>query len=708
MNKLKRILLSLFAAALFVVGLSLIGEVSDSGFLFSEAFAAENQALPDDGIVITEDDVCCSCCHKHEHPDNIFGKYACFVCKIGQLLKSIYGISHEDAPHKYLLISSSEPTCFMQGERLYQCGVCEKTQLFTDRRLVHKPKITKGTPASCMSDGLSDSSVCELCDTVLSVQTVIPQLGHLPRTLPSAAPTCTQNGLAEGKYCGRCDEVLVPQESIPATGHDFTDGDRAENLRIYKTGTNKTTADITCYSCKQRFYSHPVNAAATVGGYERIYHTLEAAVRAAANTNVYLISDYTLESDLIIPSGVTVVIPSSASDTGYLKRDDDGFFSYYCPDNYTQVINKHCFRRLIIPEGKTVTVANGGILFISAVTGLFGGGNPASYGISDGYGEILLAGTLNVQSGGTFDCSGYVTDGGGVVNLLSGARMFETYGVLYWRGGSYASAANTERIFPIDGYEMNYMRAKLNIASGAVLLGNCKMCAGSISNLGASQYYYCHFKLLGYDDGYLYQLKDGARAERTVDENGRTTMKVYGNINFGTASISVGIANLKTSNFQAYKIDGNYTYEFYDGTVTCSQKCQFMPGARMIVGKGATVEVTSTTYSSGALIFCTAKDYSGFPGYYYYDSQYVGALYPAGRDDAKLIVKDGGKVNVSGKNAVLAGQVYVDSDSSVSFSMDAKKSVTLKVAVGPVNGASVMAWVDTKTYTVPYMENQLS
>ncbi len=708
MIKFKRILLSLFSAVLVIGALLFAGVFSDNGSLCSEASAAADQSLPDDGIVITEEDVYCSCCHRHEHPDNLFGKYACFVCRIGQFLKNIYGIAQEDAPHKYLLVSSSAPTCFVQGERLYQCGVCEKTQHFTDRRLIHKPKITKGTPATCMEDGLSDSSVCELCDTVLSVQTVIPQLGHLPRALPYVLPTCTQEGLTAGSYCGRCDEIIVPQTAVPATGHDFIDGAKAENLKIYPTGTNKTTADIICYSCNKKITAHPVNAAATVGGYERIYHTLEAAVKAAVNTNVYLISDYTLESDLTIPAGVTVVIPASASDNGYFKRDDDGFFSYYCPDNYTQDINIHSFRRLTVPEGRTIDVQNGGILYISAVTGLFGGGNPASYGISDGYGEILLGGTVNVQNGGIFDCSGYVRDGGGEVNLLSGAKMFETYGILYWRGGSYGAAASTEKIFPIDGYEMNYMRAKLNIASGAVLLGSCKMCAGAFPNINESKYYYCHFKLLGAGDGYVYQLLSGARAQRTVDEGGRVTIKFFGNVNFGSSSISVGITSFKTSNFQAYKIDGNYTYEFYDGTVTCQQKCQFMPGAVMIVGKGATVEVSSTSFNGGALIFCTAKDYPDCRGYYYYDSQYVGALYPAGRDDARLIVKDGGRVNVSGKNATLAGLVYVDSLSSVSFIKNANKTAQLSVAVGPVNGASLAASVDTKTYTIPYMENKLS
>lgn len=681
------------------------------GAYLYEADAAEITEYPEDGTVLEEGDACCDCCHKHAHTGGIFDRYSCFACKIMTFLRSFYNKPQaDDAVHRYFLTDSVTPTCVSEGERTYECGVCEKTVSITDEKLPHIPQTIKGKEAACTEDGLTDGAYCLKCNGTLIVQSVIPELGHDTVTDIRIAPTCLEDGLTEGKHCGRCNEVFISQERIPATGHDFTDGDTVANLKTYKSGTNKVTADITCYSCKEKFTDFNIDAAASVGGYDKIYHTLEKAISSAENQNVYLLEDYILKENLNIGNGVTLVIPAFTGDTGPIKRSDDGFYSYYCADNYTQVINKHSFRVLTVPEGKTVNIGSSGTLFISAVTGLFGGGNPESYGISDGYGQIALGGTINVKSGGIFDCSGYVTDGGGTVNLEKGAKMFETYGILYWRGGSYGMAANTKKIFPIDGYEMNCMQAKLNIAAGAVLLGNCKMCAGSLTDLQSSQYYYCHFKLLGYGDGYLYQLQDGARAQRTVDENGRVTIKFYGDVYFGTSSITVGLTDFKTSNFQTYKIDGNYTYEFYDGTVTCYQKCQFMPGAQMIVGKGAVVNILYDMFKgTGALIFCTAKDYEN-RGYYYYDSQYVGALYPAGRDDARLIVKDGGKVNVNGSligKTTLAGMVYVDSKSSVNFNRYSNTSIELNVAIGPIKGASILASVDIAKYKVVYKKNAL-
>lgn len=666
------------------------------------AYAAEATVLPEDGIVLDDGDVCCDCCHKHAHTGEFFDRYFCFACKIMTFFRSFYKMSGTDEDmHRYFLTDSVSPTCVSEGERNYICGVCEKTVKITDEKLPHTPEAVKGYDATCTEDGLTDGSFCKECNGVLVKQEVITRLGHSTVTDKKIAPTCLDDGLTQGSHCERCDFVFVSQEKIPATGHDFTDGDTVSNLKVYGTGIDKVTADIVCYSCKEKFSDFSIDAAASVGGYNKIYHTLENAVSSAKNQNVYLLKDYTLKENLNIGNGVTLVIPAFTDDSGQLTRKDDGFYSKYCADNYTQVINKHCFRIFEVPEGKTINILNGGTLFVSAITGIFGGGHPESYGVSDGYGQIALGGVINVKNGGIFDCSGYVTDGGGTVNLEKGSKMFETYGVLYWRGGSYGSAAKAKDIFPIDGFEMNYMRARLNIQSGAVLLGSSKMVAGSLSDINTSTYYYCHFKLLGYGDGYIYRLKDGARAERTVAPDGRVTMKFYGNLDFGSSSITLGMIEFKTSTFNTYKVDGNYSYEFYDGTVTCSQRCQFMPGADMTVGKGATVEVTG----SGALVFCTAKDYEN-PGYYYYDSQYVGALYPAGRDDARLIVKDGGRVNVNGsllgKKATIAGIVYVDSRSSVNINKYAKTEIELQVAVGPVKGASILASVDTKTYTVVY------
>ncbi len=654
--------------------------------------------------------------------------------------------------HTVYSVEGKEPTCAEAGYYPYEkCNNCTYSTYVEIPALQHTPVTDKGFEPTCTETGLSDGTHCEVCGNVIVAQRVIEALGHKKIVESGIEPTCTEGGISDGIYCGVCGEVFSVSTSLPPkghnyktaevpascteknytylkctdcgyadistkkygninpTGHDFNDGDTVKNLTVYATGTDKVTASITCAKCSAFVEDYEISAAASVGGYNKVYHTFEEAVKAASNTEVYLLRDYILKDNITVNSGVTVVIPCKAGDAGYTKRNDDGFFSKYCPDNPTKISNPRKFRQLTVPAGRVITVASGGTLLINAVTGLAGGGQPESYGISDYYAQISLAGTVNVKNGGIFDCSGYTADAGGSVNLESGAKLFETYGILYWRGGSYGAAARAKQVFPIDGYEMNYMRAKLNMSSGAVLLGTCKMMA-------SSEYHYCHFKLIGPGDGYLYQLKNGTRMERTVEEpTGKTVFKFYGDVNVGISSIDVGGVSLRTSSFQSYRMDGNSQMEFYDGTFTCNQKVQYMPGFTMVIGKGATLNITGSLLEKGSMVFCTAKDltYNGinYTGYCNIDSEYigsVGAYCPSDRGDAELYVKDGGKVHIGGYSASLAGKVYVDSKSSVSFADGAKKEVSVKVAVGELKGVSVFSSVSTKNYTVPYMQFPLN
>lgn len=705
-NTLKALLsvlmISIIVSACAIISFATDEEIPDGNLPGTE----ENLILPEDGIVLTEDSPYCSCCHTHEHPRNAVGKFFCLFCKISSLFKDMFSVSEStEIIHKYLLTDSVAPTCFTNGERNYTCAVCNQSATVTDAPLTHIPvSLAEGYDPTCTEEGITEGTKCSLCDTVLVPQQIIPALGHDEITDAAIPSTCTETGISEGKHCARCSAVIIAQRTTDPLGHDFADGATVSDLRIYKTGTNRTTADITCFRCSEAFNDFPVNAAVSAGGYSKLYHTLEGALKSETNTTLYLVSDYTLSENITVGNGITLVIPCFANDKGYEKRSDENYYSFYCPDNPSQTINIHSFRKLFVPADKTITIANSGTVLINAVTGLAGGGNPASYGVSGGYGEINLAGKIDVRSGGIIDCSGYVTDGGGEIILRSGARMFETYGILYWRGGSYAFAAKSKNIFPIDGYELNTARAKITLEYGSTLVGNCKMYANS-------QYYYCHFKILGNGDDFLYYLRNGANAEITVDQNLTTIIKVFGDAGFGIANINAGIMNLKTSSFQAYKIDGKMRFEFYNGTTTCNQKCMLMPGVEIVIGQGATLNIVNT----GALIFCTAKDYkignTNYPGYYSFDSRYVGALYPAGRDDAKLYVVDGGTVNVQGaflQKSTLAGMVYVDSKSSVNFTKNrSNDSITLKVATGAVSGASLLATVKAENYTVPYIKNDL-
>ena len=580
------------------------------------------------------------------------------------------------------------------------CTVCNEELA---KALGHKEVIDAAVAATCTETGLTEGKHCTVCGEVITAQTVVDALGHTEVVDEAVAPSCTETGLTEGKHCSACNAVLVAQEVIPATGHYYNNGDTVSNLTVYATGTDKVTADIVCAGCNETITGFELDAVASVGGYERVYKTLEAALADAENSNVYLLRDYTLQSDITVSNGNTLVIPCMSGDTGYAVRTgDDGYYQNYCPDYPAKTANKKQFRILTVPENICLTIANTGTLLVNAQTGLAGGGSPNSYGVSGNYAQIALAGVISVENGGIIDASGYVADNGGVVNIASGARMFETYGILYWRGGTYASATASfiakTKVFPVEGYELNCVKAKIIFASGAEILGSCKLFADN-------KYNYCHFKFIGNESGYLYQLGEDAYVERLIDPSGKMIIRFFGDVTLGSSKLSVGGMSLNTSTLESYKVDGNSLYEFYNGTVTCNQKCQFLPGSSLLVGEGATLNITE----KGGLFFCTenACEFEGvtYAGYTDLYNVFAGAARPTGTGDAKLYVIDGGSVSVTGSSssspAFLVGHAYVDAQSSVTFATNSTQTKTFHVTESISN--SIFA--NFSDYTLPYMEH---
>ena len=546
---------------------------------------------------------------------------------------------------------------------------------------------------------------CSRCEATNDIET--QSLGHSLQAIAAVAPTCTHSGSTEGSACNRCDFVAVAPQTIAALGHDFADGTSVANLCTSASSVGTLTADYTCCRCQEALTAEPLSAAASVGGYAVVYHTLETAIASATNQNVYLLRDYTLENDLSLGNGVCLVVPCLADDIGYTQRSDDGYYPYYCPDNNREYhLPKVLYRKLTIPENVTLTINQNGTLLISAVTGIFTGGRPESYGVSGNYAAVDLAGTINVGNGGTLDSSGYIFNGGGEINLANGARLFETYGVRNWRGGSYGSAAKTKKIFPIDEYEIDNIKTPVNYAYGAKGYGTVKMAARESALSSTMKYFYCHMPLIGISaTDSLFALGNGATLTKSI-ENGKEKYVFNGNVALGFTGLTVSGTSLKTNSCQYYKYDGDMIVEFYNGNVTTNQKLFFLPGFEMKIGAGATLTVSST----GGLLFGTANDYtvSGttYNSYYYYDGQYTNspANYTVGRGDATLYITDGGRLIMSGTECAIAGKVYVDSSSHFTPPTNAaQKKITRNVAIGDVTKNFGIPTVSVVEYTVPLM-----
>ena len=130
--------------------------------------------------------------------------------------------------HKYGAPEVRDPTCVSSGYTVRYCEVCSYDDVydFTDP-LGHSTEITKkGIAPTCTEGGMTDETVCRVCDMVIKKQEELPPNGHsITVTKEMVDATCTANGVTEEQYCSSCEKILHPQTVIMAYGH----GDGDEN-----------------------------------------------------------------------------------------------------------------------------------------------------------------------------------------------------------------------------------------------------------------------------------------------------------------------------------------------------------------------------------------------------------------------------------------------------------------------------------------------
>ncbi len=140
--------------------------------------------------------------------------------------------------HIMRAVKNVKPTCTEKGYTLYQCYLCSYTnKKYTSAPLGHKEVTVKGTPATCTEDGLSDGSVCSVCNKVLQKQKKLPALDHdWECEIAKATP------VADGKiynYCTRCDEhfetvIARPfQYNVNVSSTTYTGSEIRPSVTVY-------------------------------------------------------------------------------------------------------------------------------------------------------------------------------------------------------------------------------------------------------------------------------------------------------------------------------------------------------------------------------------------------------------------------------------------------------------------------------------------
>ncbi|MCI6359689.1 MAG: InlB B-repeat-containing protein [Clostridiales bacterium] len=414
------------------------------------------------------------------------------------------------------------------------------------------------------------------------------------------------------------------------------------------------------------------------------YATLSDALTAAqegGGGTVRLLRDYTLEEDVTVPSGVTLLVPCMDNDAGYDASTG------YCPDGKNTAgvtgANGTRYCTLTIPQGVTLTVM--GTVLVNAVVG-----RPASghydQDVTGGYGEIALDGSIEILSGGIVDCCGYIK-GSGQVTVENGGTLRDLYVVIHWRGGSAAYGAKKASVYPMNESKCHNVETTVRINYGGTYSGTVKMYAKSPFTL-KDTYQYTRFPQIDNSNGLFRLSAADSYVIKTYDAaTDREIYSFYGGATFASSSLNIVGQNLSTSEF-IYPIDGDMIFNLNHGSYTFANDYKFMPGAVVNIQNAAL-----TVNSGKTVVFYSTDIYTKDPF-----TTVTGTSYPVSRGDAVLKLSSDSELDVQG---AFGGKVSAQApDSVIQKGTNANLSVTTN-EVAAVSGSFILATATTTAYTFP-------
>lgn len=354
-----------------------------------------------------------------------------------------------------------------------------------------------------------------------------------------------------------------------------------------------------------------------------------SAARTNSNTNVVLLENLELNSSmaysrkssetitndntLTIPSGVTLVVPySDKLSTGKEDAVNVGDTKKLNPIAKTEYGFKmgyngtgSAFRTLTVPENYTLNV--NGTLLVNAVQGAINGDAYQSHVLGN-YGHMEVAGTVNINAGGTLYARGYVT-GAGDVNVLDNGTLYQMLQLVDWRGGNYSlpvASNNDYPTLPFSGYYLQNNMVHTTYSYGASMKARAVIAAtlqGEYVVAGAD------VPVIANGDASnpsLFVMAEGASIE-TVYDKAKDQLKVTlnGNTSMNCLQLNVGVYSLTTEG-KELAISDNIQVVVASGKMTIAGGLKFLPGAKLTVAEKATLEIAN----KGKAFFYAKADYN--------------------------------------------------------------------------------------------------
>ena len=149
-----------------------------------------------------------------------------------------------------------QPTCLSEGKRELTASITVDGNVYTApekktetmEKAAHTPVgDDNAVAATCTETGLTESTSCRVCGTLIEAQQVIEKLPHTPVGDGNAvAATCTETGLTESKSCSVCGELIEAQQVIEKIPHTPVGDGNAVAATCTETGLTESKSCSVC------------------------------------------------------------------------------------------------------------------------------------------------------------------------------------------------------------------------------------------------------------------------------------------------------------------------------------------------------------------------------------------------------------------------------------------------------------------------------
>lgn len=397
--------------------------------------------------------------------------------------------------------------------------------------------------------------------------------------------------------------------------------------------------------------------AAEVNG---VKYTVEDAVTKGGT--VTLVGNAFVASNLTIPSGTTLILPSSLDSSTKIGTPT------YVTENSTDGVNGFVDNSSEYIEHKLTVISNvniivNGNILVQGILGRRGQG--LSGHTSNKHSQIIVDqnSTITFKSGATLDTRGYIKGTGSAI-FESGSTLYSPFVVHDFRGGtSTVGSYNDGNIAPFSRYEMPNVQCHSTIYSGSTVTGYCGLWIDHNNEHKTS-----NITIIASSKALL-NLTSG-RIEKTYNA-GTTTLNVYGDITGGSLTMKISVSILSAT-VDTSKVLFPLTYlqniNIISGTATVKYGYKLLPGFSINIATGATLNI-----ESGGKIIAYDNSWNDEAG------GGVGYYYPNNKGDAQIVV--GGTVNVKSGGAI-AGAIIGNANGSVALNSGCSISITSSEGYG--------------------------